>query len=575
MTKHISLSIIFLFILYTGSCTASTGEAPVRFPVYTAPLPARALNVLFAKNRIASEGNLDFSNPEKLEYRFIESFSIPLNSSLEIEYDFNIPIADTIKDNYRLILDTGDFSWELPMDLSFLGEAGYNIIHYSVPLIDSFSGHFNIRLESEGMTGIIPAPVLKIRSVRIREQWYGFYKSTDSEFNENPINHFFISPFVYHRNDGAFVIDIPQLQALGIQNFSGTNHSVEIEAAASSGQQALLEYANRKIETILDTSSRISKIYIPPGLFQPEGAAIFSGNGIESFTLRFAAVPVFPEPIKAEPALIIEWPKENWRNSSYEIFRWDRFPSILIFDTANYAVQNRLLKRLAFFVEKADFRGRLAHDFEIARLHGWNAHDYRAEDLARFFDTARRENFPLLDEEKYLEKILLNEGIIREDSGRITAGVGAIISISRESQYYLRYRFMAHEGFHGLFFIDEGLQDFSRYRWEQLSIPAKTFITAFFDFRAYDINDEYLMIKELMSYVLQQPVTQAGGYFGRTLPSQIEFTQYRSSLPAKNNATRSWPALTSAFTSEAEAFSGYVNQRWGFSAGRVWSLTIR
>jgi hypothetical protein len=226
-------------------------------------------------------------------------------------------------------------------------------------------------------------------------------------------------------------------------------------------------------------------------------------------------------------------------------------------------------------VEKAGFRGRLAYDSEIAELHGWNAHDYKADDLARFFDIANKTNFPLLKEELELKNILLNEGIIRERAGNIVEGEGGIISVSRESPDYLRYRFMAHEGFHGLFFIDEDFRNISRRRRENLSAPARRFIISYFDFQQYDTKDEYLLINEFMAHILQQPVDQAARYFGENLPSRLETSWRRTSLPEKDEASNSWPVLASAFTAEAEAFSAYVNRRWTLAAGRVWTLAVR
>jgi hypothetical protein len=228
-----------------------------------------------------------------------------------------------------------------------------------------------------------------------------------------------------------------------------------------------------------------------------------------------------------------------------------------------------MLKRLAFFVEKTGFRGRLASDREIEGLHGWNAHDYRAEDLEAFFQAARDERFPLLAEERELAQILLDAGIIHRAGEKLQAGEGGIISISRESPDYLRARFMAHEGFHGIFFIDEDFRAFSRGRWQQLSPAAKRFMVSYFGYQQYDINDEYILINEFMAHVLQQSVSQAAFYFGVTLPSRIETSWRRGDLPAKDQASGSWPVLAEAFTREAEAFSGYVEKRWGLAAGRV------
>jgi hypothetical protein len=294
-----------------------------------------------------------------------------------------------------------------------------------------------------------------------------------------------------------------------------------------------------------------------------------------SSLLILVSEPSFPfplEPIPADPGVILTYPQTKWREPRYELFRWEDFPSILIFDTGNYKIQDDLLKRLAFFVEKAGFRGRIAADQEIAHLHGWNAHDYRAEDLAAFFEAARKVQFPLSREERELEDILLYTGIIRQDSkGIFSAGAGAIVSISRESPDYLRSRFMVHEGFHGIFFIDEDFRNFSRRRFENLSPLAKRFILSFFDYQHYDVKDQYLVVNEFMAHVLQQSVSQAGAYFGKTLASRIDASSWRRTiLPPKDEATESWPDIARAFQAEAEAFSAYVNQRWGLAAGRVW-----
>ncbi|MCL2070413.1 MAG: hypothetical protein FWH19_05450 [Treponema sp.] len=298
--------------------------------------------------------------------------------------------------------------------------------------------------------------------------------------------------------------------------------------------------------------------------------AFFIGKELSAFT---------PQPVVSNPRAILSYPIENWRDSRYEFFRWDEFPEVIIFDTANYAVQNRLVKRLAFFVEKAGFAGRLMHDWEIADLHGWNAHDYRAEDLARFFETARRSNFPLLREELELEDILINAGILRRNSrSEIIAGRGAIISLSRESDRVntsLRPRFMAHEAYHAIFFIDEDFRNFSRQRWNNFPDTAKNALLAYFEIQGYDLDNEYLMVKEFKGHILQQSVAGASWFYGDFLPNRVLSGSpgFRAQLPAREevrDGRRFWPDLANTFTAEAEVFSRYVNDRWGFAAGRPW-----
>ena len=158
---------------------------------------------------------------------------------------------------------------------------------------------------------------------------------------------------------------------------------------------------------------------------------------------------------------------------------------------------------------------------------------------------------------------------------QIVPGRGAVLSVSRETDRGLRQRFMAHEGFHGLYFIDEDFRNYSRQRWEAFPAPAKKFLLSFFDFQAYDIRDQELVIKEFSGHLLQFPVSQIAWYFGQHLPNQmIERSPRRAvDLPKKEDTRdgkRYWPELADFFTAEAEAFSRYVNQRWSLAAGRVW-----
>ena len=538
----------FVFCVLFFSCDE---RSPVQFPVYGTS------SVLFGESKAAREGQLNFSRRKIFEYMFDESFSVPANSSLEIEFEFTA--RSGAGDTYPVVLNMGSVSWQLPADI--------NRVRYAVPVHDAFDGSFFISMEKAD-DNKKDVPVLRIYSVRFTDRWFGFNRSTDKFI--------LYTPFVSANNDGSFKIDIPLI-------FIPKGQFFEIEASFSGENRAVMDFLNKKMETYPGNKM----FFIPSALFAQGGFSMVSSKNIlsaetalyaqevSSLELKPSVPPVFPEPIKADPALVINWPQKNWRNKNFEVFRWDRFPSLLIFDIIDYAVQDKMLKRLAFFVEKKGFRGRLAPDSEIKELHAWNAHDYRAQDLAAFFDAAKKTNFPLLDEERQLEKILLNEKIIRESSGSITAGEGGIVSISRESAEYLRYGFIAHEGFHGIFFTDADFRDFSRRRWEQLPAAAKRFLTSFFDFQQYDIKDEYLLVNEFMAYVLQQPVSQAPEYFGHNLPLRLESTWRVSTLPKKDEATGTWPTIAVIFTAEAEAFSEYVNSRWGLTAGRVWGVQIK
>lgn len=277
-------------------------------------------------------------------------------------------------------------------------------------------------------------------------------------------------------------------------------------------------------------------------------------------------------PILSDPHLMLEWPLSRWRRADREVFSWDRFPSILIFDTADYRVQDRYFKRLAFFVEKTGFTGRLWHDADIAHLHAFNAHDYRSESLASFFETARVEHFPLNREERELEDILLAQGIIRKDGQRYVPGIGAVLSISRESTGYLRYLFMAHEGYHGLYFIDEDFRQAVKRVYNTMHPDAIAFLAGYFSIiesLAYDITDEYLMQNEFMAYILQQPSERVGEYFSKNLRER--FVRYGGEARLSEYIAESGAA---EFVRAARELNDYVFTRWGISGGRIGLVSI-
>jgi hypothetical protein len=140
---------------------------------------------------------------------------------------------------------------------------------------------------------------------------------------------------------------------------------------------------------------------------------------------------------------------------------------------------------------------------------------------------------------------------------------------------------MAHEGYHGIYFVDEDFREFSRRRWENLGAEARRFITAYFQFQAYDTADNDLVINEFMAHVLQQSAAQAAVYFGGNLPNRMTGTSpwRRNSLPEDESVSPDgnpyWPVIADAFTVEARAFSDYAARRWGLAAGRVRTVTVR
>jgi hypothetical protein len=567
--------LLIVLIGHLGASSCAYKE-PVAFPFYGAGEDA----LLYGLSKTAMSGMLPLSKPELFEYVFDKPLPVPPQGALEVEYRIQ-PVDHTGMPPYPIILTIeGEAAWELPYDASFLGiDAKPSRIRYVVPVnagLEKISLQVAEQQETTGSLASdgVPTWVFELHALSLVSRWYGF---TQEFLKEEPQRNFVLrsSPFVFQDNQApqypyGFIISPPS-------QYQITGGLVVYAGGRASKIQVSTE--NRRFDYTFPHKGTGASLFIPLGALPPAPYPLrSSGNGqFQTFTLIPAQNPSFPEhPIIADPGMILNYPQQNWRDPRYEFFQWQDFPSILIFDTADYTIQDGLFKRLAFFAEKAGFRGRLAADQEIADMHAWNAHDYRAEDLAAFFEAARNTQFPLSPEERELEKILQVAGIIyRTETGAWSKGIGAVISLSRESPEYLRSRFMVHEGFHGLFFIDEDFRNFSRRRFETLDPTAKRFILSFFDYQHYDVQDSYLMINEFMAHVLQQPVSHAASYFGEYLAGRIDASPWRRTvLPPKDEASNVWPSIAQTFHAEAEAFSSYVNQRWGLAAGRVHRVTV-
>jgi len=258
----------------------------------------------------------------------------------------------------------------------------------------------------------------------------------------------------------------------------------------------------------------------------------------------------------------------SWRNPDFELYRWVRFPDILIWDFRNYDVQDRFFRRLAYFVEKKGYRGRLLTNQEIAGKHGWNAHDYRPEALADFFNLVKEEDFPLDDEEWLMLKIFLENGILREEpDGRLAPGKGAVISISRESSPVLRERFLVHEASHGLYFTSGEYRDFIRSVWEGLQEEDRAMWVFFFGWYGYDPRDEDLMINESQAYLVQIPSDQVAGYFDTRMRNLIGLYPSQAGLLKRGTEERS-----GVFRSWSETIGRWTWEKWGLLPGDFFPL---
>jgi len=280
-----------------------------------------------------------------------------------------------------------------------------------------------------------------------------------------------------------------------------------------------------------------------------------------------------PSAIKSDLGCIPTWPSNLWHRKDFELFQWDLFPNILLFDFADYKIQDNYLKRLAFYVEKVGYRGSLWADKDIANLHGYNAHDYRAESLASFFNVAMDEHFSLNESEYFLRDILVQYGIIKQyDDGSFVPGKGGIISISKESPVYLRTSLLAHESFHGIYFVEEAFRGKVSEVCTVMDQKSLNFLKSYFASQptlGYDLNDTYLVENEIMAYIMQQSVNAQSSYFADNIAWRGSVMEALPDLASYVRSTRA-----SGLTAAAAMLDEYVFSRWGLNAGRTSMVSV-
>ena len=247
-------------------------------------------------------------------------------------------------------------------------------------------------------------------------------------------------------------------------------------------------------------------------------SATVLGFSIRSVVLSFAltallaaAVQTSASPLVASLQAVLASPIAAADNLGFDVYRWDRFPSILVLDFADFQIQDKMFSRLAFFLEKRGFRGRLLDDSTLEKLHGWNAHDYGSAGLASFFNAAQRLGFVLSLEELSLRDLALEEGILTMVRDRYAPGVGGVLSISRSSSAIERRLLLTHESFHGIFFASAEYRAFCFQLWDSLDPRARSFFVKFLNELGYDGDSRYLAVNEFQAYLMQQPVRSAPG----------------------------------------------------------------
>jgi len=205
------------------------------------------------------------------------------------------------------------------------------------------------------------------------------------------------------------------------------------------------------------------------------------------------------------------------RESDFLIYRWDYFPQILIFDTKNYSILNRLFNRIAFFIEKDGHVGTLRSDAELAGITAWNGHNYNADDIANFFNAVAERQVTLNSHEERFKSIMLTQGIITAVGGgrRYRGGDGGILAISQQSPAYTRQLILQHELLHGIFYSSEDYRSAAWEIWDALSPAEQRAWRRVLTHLSYDGANEYVVVNEFQAYLLAKPQAQSSAQIAR------------------------------------------------------------
>jgi hypothetical protein len=312
------------------------------------------------------------------------------------------------------------------------------------------------------------------------------------------------------------------------EEFDGEPVSAEVEVSGDTGTRRVFSLRLRPGE---------QRVQLYPwflGFSPVEMRFLSRGSPVRLDAVSWGPPPGEDEAATAEFGTVLDYRPETL-SEDYTLFRWSLYPDVLLMDFSSYRVQSSYLKRLAFFVEKRGFRGRVSSFAELANRHGWNAHNYSPVGLADFFSAASE----ISPEEEELKLLALEEGIIlrAEGSGSGAAngsdsgstpgvpdrhylgGVGGILSVSQESSPVLRRLLLTHEAAHGVFYSEPAFAEAVWEVWNAQSPEVRDAWRFFLSSMTYDPADEYLMVNEFQAYLLQQPLEALGPYLnGRIVP---------------------------------------------------------
>ena len=486
--------------------------------------------------------------------------SFSLKAPLTVEPGYMLAVSMKVRaENLVVALSFGQSAKNPGRTVSFAAQPGRTAFYLRAP--DSRSVRYlTVAVKpGSGQSGGKDETILaEIESVALIPAFLGYEKSKDGGYRVSEG----LAIGRQNRDTSLWTIERPFADLRKSDGSKSLVPALRLKYAASSdadivvqaGTKVVIRAASAKKEALLPAS-------VFPDAEKVGSIALTVPDGISMESISIESLPE-EEARLLDPGIVLLQPALT-EDQDLAYSRWDLLPDVVIFDFRNYAVQDSYLKRLAFFVEKKGFAGKLAKDEEIAALHGWNAHDYKTEDLAKFFTAAKKAGFSLNAKELWLRDFLVGNRLIAARGQEYKGLGGAIISISQESPTYLRHTFLTHESSHAIFFADEGYRAFCISMWNAMSQEEKWFWVLYFGWMHYDIGSAYLMANEMQAYLIQQPVRKAEEYFTKILTERLLEKNPELKASLDGYVEKYGPE----FARKAGLLDGWLRAEYGFGAG--------
>jgi len=554
--------LVFLFIVNLITLLGSCGSKTVTSFTWASP---EGKSLAFTQSEDFPEGRENRFGPgrEVNSYRLAEALSVPQGFMLAAE-------IETANKDLVLGFSLGSETKKMGKEVRFAAPKGKTRLYLSLPAGQSLKVmRLSISVPAEAASG------------QVAESQAG-----EREFEEwTRIENLALLPAFRGfeaGKEGYRISDGISMEKAGSGTSLITIQRPFAPTGAPESPVLVLRYSQRtETDIVIEAGTKIlakpmsanREILIPAGAFhQAESLTSLRITAPEAAQLVSAYIesPPSSQAHRTDPGALLlgDGPGQG---QEYSWYRWDLLPSVIMFDFSSYEVQDAYLKRLAFFVEKQGFVGRLATNQEMAPLHGWNAHDYRAEDLARFFALAEKQDFALNPQELRLRDFLLDQGLISKRAGGYGfARDGVIISISRESPDYLRRTFLTHELSHAIFFADPRYRKVCTDLWKAMEAEEKWFWKLYFGWMNYNTASSYLMANEVQAYLVQQAPRRAEEYFTKTLVDRLMENHPELEKPIAEYMEK----FSARFETRARELDSWLRSSYGFGAGLAYFLRI-